>query len=179
MMTRDSRASATSIDGSGPPRSRAARRRAATNRSSESMVSVSRMSSKLSDLDEVGTHEIRYFPDTFSHHHCCLRICPEVLARRGRGYAAESCGLPWWPAWRVDRDGPYQGVIWDMSVCHTWYRVAQGAGNVSEGPHNSSDVWEGPNPPLPAPPPAPAPPGLPPPPGTCWNMWIPDPCPGG
>jgi len=35
-------ASATSIDGSGPPRSRAARRRAATNRSSESMVSMSR-----------------------------------------------------------------------------------------------------------------------------------------
>jgi hypothetical protein len=48
MTTRDSRVSATSIDSSGPPRSRAARRRAATNRSSESMVSVSRMSSKLS-----------------------------------------------------------------------------------------------------------------------------------
>ena len=35
--------SARSIDGSGPPRSRAARRKAATNRSSESMVSMSRM----------------------------------------------------------------------------------------------------------------------------------------
>jgi hypothetical protein len=34
---------ATSIDGSGPPRSPAARRRAATSRSSESMVSMSRM----------------------------------------------------------------------------------------------------------------------------------------
>jgi hypothetical protein len=33
-------ASATSIDGNGPPRSRAARRRAATNRSSESMVEL-------------------------------------------------------------------------------------------------------------------------------------------
>jgi hypothetical protein len=48
MTTRDSRASATSINGSGPPRTRAARRRAATNRSSESMVSASRMPSKLS-----------------------------------------------------------------------------------------------------------------------------------
>jgi hypothetical protein len=35
--------SATSIDGSGPPRSGAARRRAATNRSSETMVSMSRI----------------------------------------------------------------------------------------------------------------------------------------
>jgi hypothetical protein len=33
-----SSASATSIDGNGPPRSRAARRRVATNRSSESVV---------------------------------------------------------------------------------------------------------------------------------------------
>lgn len=28
-----------------------------------------------------------------------------------------------------------------MHVCHTWYRVAQGAGNVPEGPNNLSDVW--------------------------------------
>ena len=57
----------------------------------------------------------------------------------------------------MDQGGPYQGVQWDMNVCHTWYRVALGAGNVPEGPHNQSDVWEGPNPPPPAPPPAPAP----------------------
>jgi hypothetical protein len=37
-----SSSSATAIDGIGPPRSRAAWRRAATNRSSESMVSISR-----------------------------------------------------------------------------------------------------------------------------------------
>ena len=48
-----------------------------------------------------------------------------------------------------DQGGPYQGVQWDMSVCHTWYRVAQGAGNVPEGPNNSSDVWEGPESPAP------------------------------
>lgn len=61
----------------------------------------------------------------------------------------------------MDRGGPYQGVQWDMSVCHTWYRVAPGAGNVPEGPNNQSDVWEGPNPPPPAPPPPPPPPPQP------------------
>jgi hypothetical protein len=79
----------------------------------------------------------------------------------------------------MDRGGPYQGVVWDMSVCHTWYNVAEGAGNVFEGPNNQSSIWEGDNPPPPAAPPPPAPPGLPPPPGMCWNMWIPGPCPGG
>jgi hypothetical protein len=47
-----------------------------------------------------------------------------------------------------------------MGVCHTWYRVAEGAGNVGKGPHNQSDIWEGPNPPPPAPPPNYPPPGL-------------------
>jgi hypothetical protein len=78
-----------------------------------------------------------------------------------------------------DQGGPYQGVQWDMNVCHTWYRVAAGAGNVPEGPNNASDVWEGDNPPPPAAPPPPAPPGLPAPPGMCWAMWIPAPCPNG
>jgi len=63
----------------------------------------------------------------------------------------------------MDRGGPYQGVQWDMGVCHTWYRVAPGAGNVPEGPRNQSDVWEGSNPPPPAPPPPPPPAGPPPP----------------
>lgn len=42
---------------------------------------------------------------------------------------------------------------WDMNVCHTWYRVAPGMGNV---PYRSldgtfkvehSNLWDGPNPP--------------------------------
>jgi hypothetical protein len=83
-----------------------------------------------------------------------------------------------------DQGGPDNESMWDMGVCHTWYRVAQGAGNVPvpERPgsnENSSTVWDGPDPPPPAGPPPPAPPGLPPPPGMCWSMWIPGPCPGG
>ncbi len=63
-------------------------------------------------------------------------------------------------------------IKWDMNVCHTYYYVPWGQGNAG------GDIWEGPNPPGPQtlPPRAPY---LPPPPGTCWNMWIPGPCPGG
>jgi hypothetical protein len=41
---------AAAIDGSGPPRSRAAQRRAATNRSSQSMVSMLRTAAILNDF---------------------------------------------------------------------------------------------------------------------------------
>jgi hypothetical protein len=44
----------------------------------------------------------------------------------------------------IDQGGRYQGVLWDMHVCHTWYRVALGAGNVPLGPHNQSDVLSAP-----------------------------------
>ncbi|HTI76309.1 MAG TPA: hypothetical protein VL634_15035 [Mycobacterium sp.] len=109
----------------------------------------------------------------------------------GLAGTAQACNGEWGPCgygpnrWcpgdslYMDRGGPYQLVEWDMNVCHTWYRVAEGAGNVPEGPNNASDVWEGDNPPPPAAPPAPPPPGLPPPPGMCWAMWIPAPCPNG
>jgi hypothetical protein len=63
-------------------------------------------------------------------------------------------------------------INWDMNVCHTYYYVPWGKGNVGY------DIWDGPNPPGPQTLIS-APPGLPPPPGTCWNMWIPGPCPGG
>jgi hypothetical protein len=73
----------------------------------------------------------------------------------------------------VSQGGPNRDVNWDMSVCHTWYWVADGEGNVSP------QVWDGDNPPPPPAPPPPAPPGPPLPPGMCWSMWIPAPCPAG
>jgi len=63
-------------------------------------------------------------------------------------------------------------IRWDMSICHTYYYVESGRGNVGQR------IWDGPNPP----PPQTliqAPRGLPPPSGTCWNLFIPGPCPGG
>lgn len=41
------------------------------------------------------------------------------------------------------RGGPPMGTNWDMSVCHTWWGVVSGHGNV--GP----SVWDGPDPPPP------------------------------
>jgi hypothetical protein len=43
-------------------------------------------------------------------------------------------------------------VIWDNNVCHTYYVVAWGQGNVAQ------NIWDGPDPPAPLPPP-PLPPG--------------------
>jgi hypothetical protein len=50
---------------------------------------------------------------------------------------------------------PNPNVVWDMSVCHTYWLVAPGLGNTDDGlPQN--DLWDGDNPP-PPPPPAPCP----------------------
>lgn len=46
-----------------------------------------------------------------------------------------------------------QNYVWDMNVCHTWYRVPDGWGNVPRIALNgqqtlqSSNVWDGDNPP--------------------------------
>jgi hypothetical protein len=95
----------------------------------------------------------------------CMESAGSAQAGCQPGWAANVCGYGpnrWCPgdSLYLDRGGPHQSVEWDMGVCHTWYRVAEGAGNVGEGPHNQSDVWEGPNPPPPAPPPNYPPPGL-------------------
>ena len=63
-------------------------------------------------------------------------------------------------------------INWDMNVCHTYYYVPSGKGNVGYS------IWEGPNPPGPQTLIS-APRGLPPPPGKCWSLFIPGPCPGG
>lgn len=46
--------------------------------------------------------------------------------------------------------GPGPTVVWDMSVCHTWYHTAYGQGNVANnygGPPGTPNVWDGDNPP--------------------------------
>jgi hypothetical protein len=61
-------------------------------------------------------------------------------------------------------------VIWDNNICHSYYIVYHGQGNVAQ------NIWDGPNPPGP-------PPGqgfVPPPPipdGWCWGLFFPSPCP--
>jgi hypothetical protein len=59
-------------------------------------------------------------------------------------------------------------VVWDNNVCHTYFYVTSGQGNVA---HN---IFEGDAPP----PPPPPPPGLTPPlpPGQCWYLFVPGPC---
>jgi hypothetical protein len=51
-------------------------------------------------------------------------------------------------------DGPGAGYVWDMSICHTWYYVRSGMGNVPQhsaiDPTNDvrhSNLWDGDNPP--------------------------------
>jgi hypothetical protein len=58
----------------------------------------------------------------------------------------------WCPGQSLPQTGdPTRPVVWDMAVCHTYYKVGANQGNV--GPY----VWDGPNPPGP-PPPQPVPP---------------------
>lgn len=74
----------------------------------------------------------------------------------------------------IDPVGPYHwcpgglplDVNWDQSICHDYWHVATGAGNVG-GPGDLHDnLWDGPNPPrVPE--------------GPCYAMWIPAPCPNG
>ena len=61
-------------------------------------------------------------------------------------------------------------VIWDNNVCHEYWYVYHGQGNVAQ------NIWDGPNPPGPPPgqgfvPPPPIPPGW------CWGLFLPSPCP--
>ena len=67
------------------------------------------------------------------------------VAGLGLASTAQACNGAWGPCgygpnhWcpgdslYMDQGGPYQGVEWDMNVCHTWYRVAEGAGQCSQG----------------------------------------------
>ncbi|WP_076063349.1 MULTISPECIES: hypothetical protein [unclassified Mycobacterium] len=58
-----------------------------------------------------------------------------------------------WPSGPNSSRGVAQNYAWDMSVCHTWYIVADGWGNVPRIALNgqptlqSSHTWDGDNPP--------------------------------
>jgi hypothetical protein len=79
------------------------------------------------------------------------RLATTVLVSGGLGLAGLSLG-----AGTAQADGPFQwcpgqwvpdDAAWDMGVCHTWFWVDSGQGNVAPA------VWDGDNPPLPPPPP--------------------------
>ena len=88
---------------------------------------------------------------------------------RGKLLPAQRDGRPvcyglnqWCPGdslFRLTQNHVANPINWDMRVCHTYYYVPWGRGNVGQ------DIWEGPNPPGPQTL-IQAPPGLPPPRGS-------------
>ena len=79
--------------------------------------------------------------------------------------------LSWCPGQELPATGNRRTnpVVWDMNVCHSYFYVYHGQGNVAQ------NIWDGPNPP--GPPPS-GPFFTPPiPPGWCWSLFIPTPCP--
>ncbi|MDA2892292.1 hypothetical protein PDG61_15330 [Mycolicibacterium sp. BiH015] len=69
--------------------------------------------------------------------------------------AADPPGAHTWCPGMSMHNPPGPGAVysWDMNVCHTWYRVDPGMGNVPsqslDGSYNleGSNLWDGPNPP--------------------------------
>jgi hypothetical protein len=55
----------------------------------------------------------------------------------------------WCPGVRKDQppNGPGTELLWDWNVCHTFYNVGYGMGNVPNKEGSPSDVYEGPDPP--------------------------------
>jgi hypothetical protein len=48
----------------------------------------------------------------------------------------------------TEHSGPGTAFSWDMNICHTWYWVKGGQGNVPfKGRLSSSNVWDGETPP--------------------------------
>ena len=85
----------------------------------------------------------------------------------GFGTASAQPGYTWCPGQEL----PSHGVRWDMNVCHTFYSVPFGTGNVPmvdvDGNALDSYMWADSPPPPPGPPPP-----LPPRPAHCppWNV---------
>jgi hypothetical protein len=66
-------------------------------------------------------------------------------AANGRWCPGQDMGLP---------TGPGRDSIWDMSVCHDWWQVRYGQGNVPNYWGSPSAIWAD-SPPPPPPPPGP------------------------
>jgi len=111
-----------------------------------------------------------------------VRLATTVLVSGGLGLAglglgagtAQAIGGPyqWCPGKSMWISGNHvtNPVVWDESVCHTYYMVDFGKGNVAQ------NVWDGPNPPADDPIQGALPNPLP---GMCWDLFYPVPCPPG
>jgi hypothetical protein len=80
-----------------------------------------------------------------------------AAAALGLGAGTASAGGPytWCPGMPMSgtnmdthTGGPGTAANWDWSVCHTWYAVNTGMGNVDMG-NVGSYIWDGENPPPP------------------------------
>lgn len=85
----------------------------------------------------------------------CGAIAASILLSAGTAHAVPGLAPPpqggpytWCPGDRLDEGinpatgkGAPGNVVWDNNVCHTWYYVNWGYGNLSPG------IWDGPNPP--------------------------------
>lgn len=67
----------------------------------------------------------------------------------GTARAANEGPFVWCPGQTMSYPGPGREFLWDMNVCHTWYRVDFGKGNVPRNspPPPESNIWDGDNPP--------------------------------
>jgi hypothetical protein len=107
------------------------------------------------------------------------RLATTVLVSGALGLAGLGTGTAHADPGFIEHIGPYRwcpggppiAVNWDYGVCHTYWIVARGHGNLDGTPIVSDgapldNMWEGPNPPrVPE--------------GPCFAMWIPAPCPNG
>jgi hypothetical protein len=80
-----------------------------------------------------------------------------AVAGLGLGAGAAQADLPdgphtWCPGQnRNPPNGPGAGTMWDWGVCHTFWFVGYGQGNVPASYGAASSIWEGDNPPAPLP----------------------------
>ena len=94
-------------------------------------------------------------------------LATTLLVSGGLGLAGFGLAAGTAQAWSGDNGGPYQWCpgqtmnlptgpgptwVWDMHVCHTWYRVGYALGNVPSNYGAPSYIWDGDNPPPPPPP---------------------------